>query len=75
MLTPTAGQARVLGYDVVREAGEIRPRIGFVLGGERGLYWRLSGYDNLVYFANLYHVPPDVQKQRIPYLPHTIDNP
>jgi len=68
VLTPTAGQARVLGYDVVREAGKIRPRIGFVLGGERGLYWRLSGHDNLVYFANLYHVPPEVQKQRIPYL-------
>lgn len=68
VLTPTAGHARVLGYDVVQEAGAIRPRIGFVLGGERGLYWRLSGYDNLVYFANLYHIPPDVQKQRIPEL-------
>ncbi len=68
LLTPTAGEARVLGYDLVQEAGQIRPRIGFVFGGERGLYWRLSGYDNLVYFANLYHVPPDVQKRRIPYL-------
>ena len=68
VLTPTAGQARVLGYDVVQEANAIRPRIGFVLGGERGLYWRLSGYDNLVYFANLYHIPPDVQKRRIPEL-------
>ena len=68
VLTPTAGQARVLGYDVVREADEIRPRIGFIFGGERGLYWRLSGHDNLVYFANLYHVAPDVQKRRIPYL-------
>jgi ABC-2 type transport system ATP-binding protein len=68
VLTPTDGQARVLGYDVVNEASEIRPRIGFIFGGERGLYWRLSGYDNLVYFANLYHLPSDVQKQRIPYL-------
>jgi ABC-2 type transport system ATP-binding protein len=68
LLTPTAGQARVLGYDVVQEASQIRPRIGFIFGGERGLYWRLSGYDNLRYFANLYHVPPDVQKQRIPGL-------
>jgi ABC-2 type transport system ATP-binding protein len=68
VLIPTAGQARVLGYDVVQEADEIRPLIGFVFGGERGLYWRLSGHDNLVYFANLYHVLPDVQKRRIPYL-------
>ena len=68
LLTPTAGQARVLGYDVVQEASQIRPRIGFIFGGERGLYWRLSGYDNLVYFANLYHIPPDVRKRRISYL-------
>lgn len=68
LLTPTAGQAYVLGYDVVREAEQIRPQIGFIFGGERGLYWRLSGYDNLVYFANLYHIPPDVQKKRIPEL-------
>lgn len=68
LLTPTQGQARILGYDVVREAEKVRPRIGFIFGGERGLYWRLSGYDNLVYFANLYHVEPDVQKKRIPQL-------
>jgi ABC-2 type transport system ATP-binding protein len=68
VITPTAGKVRVLGYDVVQGAREIRPRIGFILGGERGLYWRLSGHDNLVYFANLYHVPPEVQKRRIPYL-------
>ncbi len=53
---------------MVQEADRIRPRIGFIFGGERGLYWRLSGSDNLVYFANLYHVPPDVQKKRIPQL-------
>jgi ABC-2 type transport system ATP-binding protein len=68
LLTPTAGQASVLGHDLVDEADHIRQRIGFVFGGERGLYWRLSAYDNLTYFANLYHVPPDVQKGRIPYL-------
>jgi len=68
LLTPTAGWASVLGHDLVREADQIRQRIGFVFGGERGLYWRLSAYDNLIYFANLYHVSPDVQKRRIPYL-------
>lgn len=68
LLIPTAGEAHVLGFDVVGEADQVRRRIGFVFGGERGLYWRLSGYDNLVYFANLYHVPSEVQKRRIPYL-------
>ncbi|MCL4394022.1 MAG: ABC transporter ATP-binding protein [Chloroflexi bacterium] len=68
LLTPTEGQARILGYDAAREAERVRPHIGFIFGGERGLYWRLSGHDNLVYFANLYHVAPEVQKKRIPLL-------
>ncbi len=66
LLTPTEGEARVLGYDVASDPQRVRPQIGFVFGGERGLYWRLSGYDNLVYFANLYLIPPQVQKIRIP---------
>jgi ABC-2 type transport system ATP-binding protein len=68
LLIPTSGMASVLGYDVVKEADAIRPRIGFIFGGERGLYWRLSGVDNLRYFASLYHVDPAVAKKRIPYL-------
>ena len=65
LLIPTSGSARVLGYDVVKDAREVRKRIGYVFGGERGVYERLSGYDNLRYFAELYGVPPKIQKQRI----------
>jgi ABC-2 type transport system ATP-binding protein len=68
LLIPTSGTARVLGRDIVRQADAIRARIGFIFGGERGLYWRLSGYDNLRYFASLYDVDPKVARQRIPYL-------
>jgi ABC-2 type transport system ATP-binding protein len=68
LLIPTSGKATILGYDVVKQAAAIRPRIGFIYGGERGLYWRLSGADNLRYFASLYHLDPDVSAQRIPYL-------
>ena len=68
LLIPTAGSARIQGYDVVKDANEVRKRIGFIFGGERGLYWRLSGIDNLRYFASLYHVDPQVARQRIPFL-------
>jgi ABC-2 type transport system ATP-binding protein len=68
LLIPTSGSASVMGSDVVKQADQVRKRIGFIFGGERGLYWRLSGIDNLRYFASLYSVDPDVSKKRIPYL-------
>ena len=68
LLIPTMGSARILGHDVVKEAEAIRPRIGFIFGGERGLYWRLSAIDNLRYFATLYQLDPEITKKRIPYL-------
>ena len=68
LLIPTVGSATVKGFDVVAQAEDVRRRIGFIFGGERGLYWRLSGIDNLRYFASLYSLDPDVTKKRIPYL-------
>jgi len=65
LLIPTSGTASVLGHDVVKDPREVRKRIGYVFGGERGVYERLSGYDNLRYFAELYGVPPKTQKPRI----------
>jgi ABC-2 type transport system ATP-binding protein len=68
LLIPTSGTARVLGHDVVRDAQAVRKNVGYVFGGERGAYERLSGLDNLRYFSELYGVPPKVQKRRIPEL-------
>jgi ABC-2 type transport system ATP-binding protein len=65
LLIPTGGSARVLGLDVVKDAREVRKRIGYVFGGERGLYERLSAFDNLRYFAELYAVPAREQRRRI----------
>lgn len=65
MLIPTSGKATVLGYDIVKDVTEIRKRIGIVLGGERGLYTRVSAIDNLRYFADLYGVPTSKREERI----------
>lgn len=65
LLLPTSGTARVLGHDVASDPVAVRRRIGYVFGGDRGLYDRLSALDNLRYFAELYAVEPRDQKRRI----------
>jgi ABC-2 type transport system ATP-binding protein len=65
LLLPTSGEARVLGHDVVADAREVRKRIGYVFGGDRGLYERLSALDNLRYFGELYGVSGKAQRLRI----------
>jgi ABC-2 type transport system ATP-binding protein len=68
LLAPSAGQAKVLGHHTFGEEKALRGKINFIFGGERSLYWRLSAYDNMRYFASLYKVPQAIQKKRIPAL-------
>ena len=65
VLLPTSGSASILSHDVVREAAAVRPLIGIVLGGDRGFYWRLTGRQNLEYWAALYKVPGSLAKRRV----------
>jgi ABC-2 type transport system ATP-binding protein len=65
LLLPTSGTARVMGHDVVTDTTEVRRLIGYVFGGDRGLYDRVSALDNLRYFAELYGVDPADQPKRI----------
>ena len=53
---PTAGEARVLGLDVAREAARVKKRIG-VVPETSNLYDELTCYDNLAFSMQLYGVP------------------
>ena len=68
LLTPTSGTARVLGFDVESEAKQVRRNTGFILGGERGLYGRITGEQNMRFFAALNHIRPRDAKRRIDQL-------
>ncbi len=65
LLTPTSGQARVLGLDCINEASKIRGRIGLILGGDRGLYGRLNAVENLQYFAAMNNMSGAETKTRL----------
>jgi ABC-2 type transport system ATP-binding protein len=69
-LLPSSGSACVAGYDVVRETRQVRARIGLISGEERSFYWRLTGRQNLAFFAALYHVPTAIARRRIDTLLH-----
>lgn len=73
LLIPSSGGAWVNGYNVLTEDNMVRASIGCMLMGERGLYWKLTGRENLDYFGALYHVPKDVRRRRIEDLTELLD--
>jgi len=63
-LSPRAGSITTLGFDPRLDGDDVRPRCG-VVSAKPALYDRLSGYDNLLYSAQLYSVPKADVDQRI----------
>ncbi len=64
LVLPDRGRAEIAGCDV-RHEGRVKPRLGLVHSDERSFYWRLSGRDNLRFFARLYDVPGKRIESRI----------
>ena len=64
LLPPTAGSARVAGFDIVHQAAQVRRVIGYVpqaLSADG----TLTGYENLLVFAKLYDLPRRERDKRI----------
>src|SRR6202795_2194541 len=51
LLVPTRGHASVAGYDVERNASQVRARLGFHSATDGGFYSRLTARENLNFFA------------------------
>jgi len=68
LIQPTSGEVYVNGHNVVKDAQRARQDLGVMLTGDRTLYWKLSGRENLEYFAALYHMGGAAAKQRIEQL-------
>ncbi len=64
LLRPTGGYVRVMGNDVDKNPVEALKSIGTVLAGDRSIYWKLTGRENLEYFASLYGCSSKEAKDR-----------
>ncbi|MDF2905611.1 MAG: daunorubicin transporter ATP-binding protein [Herbinix sp.] len=65
LLAPTAGTYLLDDIDAIKYPMEIKKRINMIAGGERMIYWRLTAYENLWYYGQLYNVPNNILKDRI----------
>jgi ABC-2 type transport system ATP-binding protein len=63
LLEPTAGNARVLGFDVRRQSHRIREHVGVLLEHD-GLYVRLTGWDNINFFGQVYRLAAQEYRSR-----------
>ena len=70
LVLPTSGRALVNGFDVIEQQKEVRKSIGLVVNDERSFYWRLTGRQNLSFFAHLNNLSGAEKEQRIQEVLH-----
>ena len=68
LILPTAGRALVNGALVGRDDTAVKSTIGFVTSDERSFYWRLTGSENLFFFARLYGLGRGAARRRSAHL-------
>jgi ABC-2 type transport system ATP-binding protein len=65
LIVPTRGRALLGGFDVEREAASARRQLGYHTGGDEGFYARLTGRQNLAFFAAMNNLTRDERQNRI----------
>ena len=67
IMNPTSGAAKVAGFDTVKDAEEIKKRIGY-MAQRFNLYGDLSVIENLNFFADIFAVSGAVREERVAQL-------
>jgi ABC-2 type transport system ATP-binding protein len=63
LLAPSAGSGRVAGFDIVREAEEIKTRIGY-MSQKFSLYDELTVEENIDFYSGIYRLPKEKKTER-----------
>jgi len=73
LLEPTQGDVHVFGHHTIRDAREVKRRVGLVSADERSFYFRLNGLQNLEFFARLQGLSDLESRSRIARLVSTFE--
>ncbi len=72
LLLPTSGEGRVGGFDIIREADQIKQNIGY-MSQRFSLYEDLTAEENLDFFGGVYGLPRERLRQRITEVLRLVD--
>jgi ABC-2 type transport system ATP-binding protein len=68
LVLPDEGSAFVNGFNVQTEPDKVKASIGYAIGEERSFYWRLTGRQNLEFFASLNNLSAGEFKSKIDWV-------
>ena len=65
LIEPTSGSYMFDGMDALAHPHQVKKQINMIAGGERMIYWRLTAYENLWYYGQLYGIENNELRLRI----------
>ena len=65
LIEPTEGTYTFDGIDAIAHPDIVKRQINMIAGGERMIYWKLTAYENLWYYGQLYGIENNLLKKRI----------
>jgi ABC-2 type transport system ATP-binding protein len=65
LVLPNSGTASVFGSDIIKNEQRVKETVGLVSAEERSFFWRITGRENLEFYAALYNIPRHTVSRRI----------